>query len=246
MEDHLKAQMDAIAEEEIQSLRHITDTLSRNLSRSLQLLHKSIKLEKEIPDEMEFVEYMYDVARATIVFVHSSFETTLRAIVAIKLHEGAELKNISFPERKEKLSLEELSKYRGRTVDDIINESIDVYLRSLSFNSAHDLAKIFSWLEIPQDTFRKHYSNLDRMIKRRHQIVHEADNKRNSTQFELEAVSIDDINAWHNAIAELMTDIAQFIADSIFKPKITKQLKDAGFGDVKDLSIEIRVRTSGD
>ena len=78
-----------IIEEETSEMRQITDALSKNLTRALQLLHKSVKIEQLIGDQDEFLGYMYDVARATIVFLHSSFETALRSIVGIKLKEGA-------------------------------------------------------------------------------------------------------------------------------------------------------------
>jgi hypothetical protein len=242
MEDSISRQQ-AIIEEEVGELRRITDALTKNMTRALRLLHQSIKLEDKIDNQDEFLEYMYDIARATIVFMHASFETALRALVAIKLRESTDLSFIPFPNRKEKMTLSELSNYRDRSVRELLDESIDLYLSNLSFNNSDDIADVFSRLKIPQEKILKYYSNLASMMKRRHQIVHEADLKRSPSTFELEKIEIDDIHTWHDSITGFYTELVNFIAQDVYVKRAARRLNENGFS-VKPEDINISVIAS--
>jgi hypothetical protein len=231
----------AIAKEEISGLRQITDTLTKNTTRSLRLLQYSLKLEKQIKNEDEFMKYMDDVARATIVFMHSAFETALRAVVGIKLRNGADIGFLPFPGRKEKLTLKELEKYRGSSVAEVLDKSIDAFLSNLSFNNSNDVADILSRLKIPQDKLQRHYPALNQLMERRHKIVHEADLKRTQTGYELEKIDIPNIEVWLNAIEQFFTPLVEFILEDVYLDKIVKRLNESGYKvSRRDVSLSVR------
>jgi hypothetical protein len=84
---------------------------------------------------------------------------------------------LGFANRRDKFTLGDLAKHRGKTVELVIEEFIDDYLSSLSFNNIKDITDTFTTIKLPQMNFGKYYPSLEQMITRRHQIVHEADMK---------------------------------------------------------------------
>ncbi len=87
-------QVQAIVTEELADPIRIAHVLSINMHRALRLLHESVRLEEHTDDKEAFLEYMYDITRATIVFLHSSLETTLREVVSLKLEHDADVTDI--------------------------------------------------------------------------------------------------------------------------------------------------------
>jgi hypothetical protein len=77
--------------------------------------------------------------------------------------------------RAEKVDLGALNSHRGKTVDQLIQESIEGYLDRESFGSCADVDKILRKMGVDTTRFKSFYADLDRMMKRRHRIVHEAD-----------------------------------------------------------------------
>jgi hypothetical protein len=77
--------------------------------------------------------------------------------------------------RAEKFDLGALNTHRAKTVDQLIQESIDGYLDRESFGSSTDVDKALCQMGLDSHPFKPLYADLDRMMKRRHRIVHEAD-----------------------------------------------------------------------
>src|ERR1019366_9806394 len=77
--------------------------------------------------------------------------------------------------RAEKFDLGALNAHRGKTVDQLIQESIEGYLDRESFGSCADVDKVLRQMGLDTTPFKSFYADLDRMMQRRHRIVHEAD-----------------------------------------------------------------------
>jgi len=234
MADYTNKQIDEVIKGELKDISHITDILTKNINRSLRLLRESMKLAEHSDNLPNFLEYYYDVIRATIVFLHSALETALREIVRLNLMDRVDLSYIplygqsSFRNRKEKFSLEELAKYRGKSVDEVISNSIDEYLNTLSFNHSRDITDTFARLDLQQSSLQKYYPELDEMISRRHQIVHEADLKRNLKSTELEPVKMEKIQVWVDTTADFCTEVIRLTFRKVYVAKIEQRLNELG------------------
>lgn len=132
--------------------------------------------------EPESASIRADLFRATVVFLHATFEDSLRTAARQSLRgtTSGVLKDIplvgtSKSGRAEKFDLEALNAHRGKTVDQVIQDSIAGYLDRESFGSSTDVDKALRQMGLDTTPFKSLYADLDRMMKRRHRIVHEAD-----------------------------------------------------------------------
>ncbi len=153
-----------------------------------------------------------DCLRASIVFLHSSFEEYFRSVLIRWLPEKASeetLKQIPIAlnagKKPEKLFLNDLARYREKKVNEIISESVEEYLKLQSFN---DQGNIRSWclkIGIDLSAFGG-LGDIDKAVHRRHKIVHEADTNRiEATNKErLQPVRPGDIIPWIKAYKDLV------------------------------------------
>jgi hypothetical protein len=123
-----------------------------------------------------------DILRAIVVFLHATFEDVLRTMARQRIAAAKEqvldkipLVGTSRSGRAEKFHLGALNEHRGKTVDQLIHESVESYLDRESFGSCGDVDDVLIQMALDTAPFKPLYSDLDRMMKRRHRIVHEAD-----------------------------------------------------------------------
>lgn len=124
-----------------------------------------------------------DLLRACVVMLHAAFEDTCRSIAAERYPKASAdvLNEIPFcgqRGRAKPISLGELSRHRGRTVDDLIEESVRSYLESFSVNNGPEIDAFLRNVGIaePRDFHQElNFGVLCSAIKRRHHIVHQAD-----------------------------------------------------------------------
>jgi hypothetical protein len=121
-----------------------------------------------------------DVLRAGVVLLHASLEDLLRRIATGRIPYGDDeaLKQIPLLgcAPREKFFLSELARFRGRTVDEVLLESVKHhYDSSVTFNHVADIAAVLERSNIKQYRIKHLYPALDELIARRHDIVHRAD-----------------------------------------------------------------------
>ena len=124
-----------------------------------------------------------DILRAALVLLHATMEDFLRSLQVWKAPGWAKDAVDKYPlsgnakKRTEKFSLGELVAHRGKTVDDLITQSVTEYLKQ--YSSFNDLGQVKDALRhcgISQAGLEAHdYGLLPTMIERRHNIVHKAD-----------------------------------------------------------------------
>lgn len=182
---------------------------NRNIERvcSLRKMYNSLK-----SDEVkEGKEYKFtDILRSAVVLLHSSFEEYYRSILGCILPKTCtedDLKNMSFlgsaGNHKDKITLGGLIKVREKTVDQLITESIR---ESLSFTSFNDYQDIVSWskkIKIDLSEF-KDQETLNKLIHRRHKIVHEADNAKSDDEYALAPIRENSVEEWIEVVRNLV------------------------------------------
>ncbi len=153
-----------------------------------------------------------DVLRAAIVFLHASLEDFLRSLAYWKLPEANEsvIKKIPIVGKFGqgiKFELDELVKHRGKTVDDLIKESVNGYLERSNYGNTKEISKLLQDVGINPESVNKEFASLSDLMERRHQIVHRADqkadtDKQHSTVRSINAVTVE---KWLKAV-EVFTE----------------------------------------
>lgn len=255
MSQQISKELKAILDEELKDLTHVLAISNLNMKRLGVLLSESARLvdmdvEKSTAEILrqggnlednahltakakKFEVYLDDIGRAMIVFLHSAVETTLRDIIRLKLKQiDADLSGVPFdepsglPSRKDKITLIDLARYRGQSVDAIIEASINEYLARLSFNNANDIAANLKRIGLSQDSIQQYYMALDEMMKRRHKIVHEGDIKPLSS--EIEPIDLVKLKMWLVASKEFSREIINVANQTFCLDKIMKRIENSG------------------
>jgi len=126
-----------------------------------------------------------DLLRAAVVFMHATVEDLLRTVGQVTLPNAPEdvLNNIPLTGSKDSLRAEKfwlggLAAFRGRTVDDVITDSVRTYLERLTFNTTTDVVAHLTACGFSREAMAIVTSSLPQLgelMTRRHQIVHRAD-----------------------------------------------------------------------
>ncbi len=103
--------------------------------------------------------------------------------------------------RTGKYTIADLVQHRGKTIDAVLDESINQWLETHSFNHADDVRGMLTELGMPVDYFAQNYEKLDRMIERRHLIVHRADRR---TDGGVTPITPDEVKLWADNVNKFM------------------------------------------
>ena len=188
------------------------DVFDRNIDRvkSLCALYNSLKTN----EVKEGKDYKFtDVLRSAIVFLHSSFEEYFRNVLRDVLPATCtqeDLQKISFTTKDgkhiDKLTVSNLLQYKGKTIDDLVADFIGDTLDTTSFNNYSDIVNWAQKIKVDLSSFTSQ-DKIEKLIKRRHKIVHEADNnktdKMNKT-YSLTAIQESVVKEWLAAVQDLV------------------------------------------
>lgn len=124
-----------------------------------------------------------DILRAALVLLHAAMEDFLRSLLTWKVPLAGKEVVDEYPltgsgrKRAEKFTLGALVQHRGKTVDELLSESIRDYLEEFSsFNDLGEVKRALVSCGMDRQTVDDHrYGDLAAMIARRHKIVHKAD-----------------------------------------------------------------------
>ncbi|MBW7863341.1 MAG: hypothetical protein H3C30_02880 [Candidatus Hydrogenedentes bacterium] len=149
-----------------------------------------------------------DILRAAVVLLHATMEELLRSLTYWKLpiSQADTLKNIPLFVKKEspyhKFDLTVLAKFRGKSVDDVIVESVNEHLNCSNYSSTDDISAALKKLNITVDNVNSDFPLLVKLIQRRHHIVHRAD--RNDTSgrgnHKYRSLGLKEVNRWIEGI----------------------------------------------
>ena len=124
-----------------------------------------------------------DLLRAAVVFIHASLEDLLRRLAVVYLPTCSPdvLNQIPLAGSKDKLRAEKfflgrLAVHRGKSVDNLITESVNDYVAGKSFSDTSEIAGLLELMGFDiAGIEKKFFSAMSEIILRRHQIVHRAD-----------------------------------------------------------------------
>ncbi len=195
-----------------------------NLARvqSLCNIYNQLKTEKIKEEKNKFT----DILRSAVVLLHSSFEEYYRNVVVYMLSKEPTTENldkISFlsseGKRKDKITLLELLQYRDKTVDELINKSIQETLNFRSFNNYNEIIAWSNQIKINLNQFDKQ-EKMSRMIERRHQIVHKADKIESNGTIKLAPIDERRVKEWIDVVCKLV----ELINKEVSKEENNKKL----------------------
>ena len=158
-----------------------------------------------------------DLLRATVVLTHSTLEDFLRSLLSWKLPGAGRaqidqipLAGTSATGRKAKFELGDLLPYRANTVDQIIHLSVKEYLDTQSFNNTTDVAKALTDCSLVVNArITATFPNLNEMIKRRHNIVHQADRDLTPGRghHAIKSISLKQVDIWKTALDNFAKEV---------------------------------------
>lgn len=154
-----------------------------------------------------------DMLRAATVFLHTALEDFLRKLAGWKLPDGNKealdsipLVRISNTGNPVKFFLGSLAEHRGKTVDDLIKESVSEHLTYVTVNDTNDINHTLHSVGINTELVQHLYAELSGLMRRRHNIVHlgDANPNRGRGHHATCPIITDDVRNWANAVAELV------------------------------------------
>lgn len=195
--------------------------IQKHLNRitvNLVRVENLVKLAEEVyPNPPKgLILYKQDLLRSAVVFLHATLEDFLRYIGMMYLPNCNEevlnriaLVGTSDILRPEKFFLGKLVQHRGKTVEQVLSESIAAYLDRVSFSDTTDISRFLEAVGIDLELVRTHYTKLSELTSRRHQIVHKGDLIDSSTDQCREATPIaaEAVMEWHTSVKAFMSAV---------------------------------------
>lgn len=152
-----------------------------------------------------------DVLRAATVFLHATTEDLLRSLAYWKLPGANSAVLDQFPlvgnGSALKHSLGTLAQHRGRSINELIKDSVDAHLERSNFNSSTEVARLLAQIELDVAPVQSMFAELDELMARRHQIVHRADidSGNGQSQNKVRTIGVPTVNRWIKNVEEFAT-----------------------------------------
>lgn len=191
-------------------LRHSQPFLA-NTERVVQLIRLAEQIEAQEPDLKRHGD---DLLRAAVVFLHATVEELLRGLAGLYLPNAGEevLNKVPIAGSRDMLNAEKfhlgrLVQHRGKTVDEVIQQSVRDHIARRTFSSVAEICSMFQLLGFSiGESGRKNFARMDALMARRHDIVHRADIlKSASAPTPIDAETVRD---WHDAVLEFFADVS--------------------------------------
>lgn len=178
----------------------ISDRFDRNISRVRNLV-SIYRNQLAGPGRGRRGHAQTDVLRAAVVLLHASMEDVLRSLAYWKLPTAAPEVLAEIPLKGGaaiKFTLGTLSAFRGKSVDDVIKQSTDSSLERSNYNNTTEVASLLQSIGVDTTPLAGHMTELENTMKRRHKIVHRADENENPGRgrFRVEPISPAILDAW--------------------------------------------------
>jgi hypothetical protein len=191
--------------------------IAESLGRCMKLV-TAAKAENEMSSE---------ILRAVVVLNHAYLEDFMRTLALAFLPTANEtaLDRVPFvglvqTDRAEKFFLGKLARHRGKTVNDVIRESVSGHMDRSTFNSVTEIMSFLEsiGLKLPDEkdkspksvpelpVTRETLGMLDVMMQRRHHIVHRADKAKSGGVQDIGSV---EVLGWLVATQTFMLSAAQ-------------------------------------
>jgi hypothetical protein len=215
----VRSRLDAFFREAFKPYIH---HLSQNMNRAAGLVFFASKLRDRNATTAQ------DMLRAVVVLNHAYLEDLLRTFASELLPEANEtaldeipLAGVSSSGRAEKFFLGKLARHKGKLVDEVLRESVSEYLERFTFNSVSDIAQLLTTLGFKVTEHNEEFPQLEKMMQRRHQIVHRADRVKGAEPetYALQPIEPSEVEAWLQATANFMASLMQSRSRKLYPPE---------------------------
>lgn len=154
-----------------------------------------------------------DILRAATVFLHASLEDLLRSLSYWKLPDAGKESIDKIPlvggkGSAIKFLLGELVAHKGKTVDDLIKESVNQYLERSNYNNIDEIVNLLRSIKIEYATANGEFNALTELMNRRHQIVHRADIIDTAgDQEKVNPITVNHVYKWIESVEKFGTSV---------------------------------------
>ncbi|MCG7755448.1 MAG: HEPN domain-containing protein [Nitrosomonas sp.] len=160
-----------------------------------------------------------DILRAATVFLHASLEDLLRSLSYWKLPDAGKESIDKIPlvggkGNATKFLLGELVAHKGKTVDDLIKESVNQYLERSNYNNIDEIMNLLRSIEIKFAAVNGEFNALTELMDRRHKIVHRADiiDTKGDQGEKVNPITVNLVNKWIESVEKFGTSVLNEIS----------------------------------
>jgi RiboL-PSP-HEPN len=191
----------------------------RDRKELLSRLQRLVNLAKSVPDELQ----RDDILRSVVVLTHAYLEDFLRTLTRhfIPVTTKGALNEVPLAGTKDrsKFQLGDLVPHLGKSVIEVIRDSVDQYLERSTFNNTDEIAALLEKLNFDVSPHSKYFPNLNTMIRRRHTIVHRADRTaKDDNSYELQRIEAEQVTIWLQSTHGFMDSVLGYVS-AIFHGK---------------------------
>lgn len=182
----------------------IKQTLNENLDR-VENLVKTYEAQPDVVGQRgRKSAQVLDLLRAGVVFLHASLEDMLRSIANWKLPLAGQdviddIPLIGVGANPKRFLLGALVAHRGKTIDQLITESVSDSLDRSNYNNVGDIASLLTSIGVNVENVNDEFDQLNELMERRHQIVHRADRQETvvgSGDHRVRGINKDTVRQW--------------------------------------------------
>jgi hypothetical protein len=154
-----------------------------------------------------------DLLRAAVVLLHATLEDLLRSLAEWKLPTAKPEVFAEMPltgtKGRTKFGLQDLADFRGKTIDEVIADSVKEYLEKSSYNHPGDVKNTLGNIGLVFKIDDDDSVELAAMMSRRHWIAHRVDRnpKKGSGQHPVKSLSNLAVSRWLEAVERLGLEI---------------------------------------
>lgn len=155
-----------------------------------------------------------DVLRSTVVLLHASLEDFLRSLAYWKLPSAGkitldDIALVGLGPNPKKFFLGELDAHRGKSVDELITESVNEHLERSNYNNPQEIASLLQAIGVDVSRVNGSFELLDQAMARRHQIVHRADRDETlgSGNHSVRSIGSNKVRLWIDAVEKFTGDV---------------------------------------
>jgi hypothetical protein len=194
------------------------DDIEERFKRNLARVENLLKVYKSIGRTGKGRQQVNagDVLRSATVFLHATLEDFLRSMATWKLPgasvdvlNGVPLVGLNTHGRPEKFSLGALAAHSGKTVQDVIRESVIASLERETYNDTGEISKLLTSIGLQPGQLNGQFPTLAEMMSRRHHIVHRADANPNpgTGHHHAKSIGVKKVKKWVSAVEEFITAV---------------------------------------
>jgi hypothetical protein len=194
------------------------DRIQDNLRHNLDRVESLVSTYESHPDAQGAGRKsvtVLDILRAAVVLLHASLEDVLRSVARWRLPAAPapvlnEIPLVGHGPNPKKFLLGDLAAYRGRTVDDLFEESVRAHLEHSNYNNTGEVSALLTSVGIDPASVCATFPELQALMERRHQIVHRADRQETvsgSGDHEVRGINKQTVREWAAAVNRFASEL---------------------------------------